>query len=60
MQSHRALPQIKTDFEPESNHVTLSYISRVDDSSDSDFCQKEYWYLDSGCSNHLTWSQEHF
>jgi hypothetical protein len=60
MQSHRTLPQIKTDFQPESNHVTLSYISRVDGSSDSDFGQKEYWYLDSGCSNHLTWSREHF
>jgi hypothetical protein len=60
MQSHRALPQIKTDFQPGSNPVTLSYISRVDDSSDSDFGQKEYWYLDSGCSNHLTWSREHF
>jgi hypothetical protein len=60
MQSHRALPQIKTDFQPERNPVTLSYISRVDDSSDSDVGQKEYWYLDSGYSNHLTWSREHF
>jgi hypothetical protein len=60
MQSNKTLPQIKTDFELESNHVILSYISRVDDCSDSDFGHKEYWYLDSGCSNHLTWSREHF
>jgi hypothetical protein len=60
MQSYRALSRIKTDFQPESNPVTLSYISRVDDFSDSDFGQKEYWYLDSGYSNHLTWSQEQF
>jgi hypothetical protein len=60
MKSHRALPQIKTDFQPGSNPVTLSYISRVDDSSDSDFGQKECWYLDSRCSNHITWSREYF
>jgi hypothetical protein len=59
MQSHRDLLQIKTDFQPESYPVTLSYISRVDDSSNSDFGQKKYWNLDSGYSNDLTWSREH-
>jgi hypothetical protein len=60
MQSHKTLLQVKTDFEPGSNQVTLSYISRVDGSFDSDSGQKKFWYLDSGCSNHLIWSWEQF
>jgi hypothetical protein len=60
MQSHKPLLQNKTNLEPENNHVTPSYISTVADSSGSDSSQGEYWHLDSGCSNHLTWSLEHF